>query len=385
LDKTIGNKRTTYLTSNPLPYNNQPEAANNPPHPVQHLHTLGDFMPTPLQLERHHYPKVNTVNNDFHKIIKNFYSRVQINHHIDNWRETPGSIFSKIRDLFDNINPPHPGDSFRTECNNLRDTTNVAINGLVTEHLQNCLVLLDQELKTYNPLDGIKDNPPDGIKALDIATRQPNNMPKLNKTLKAKYLNEGMKLICSQVIEQLNVSMDCHPPPLEHNNNNPIQRLIQLDSYLTSSSAPNKRKRDTSSSPNIDMVTKKSSRCNTELALLSPTLLSDDQQSRFDTSPIDIDPPAIVIINNSIAPLDPDVEGDETLSSGFCTPSSPPPFPLSPLRFPQILFCVVIFCLIQFFLIINYVVNYFVVNYAVLFCNTCSFRTYFLDLTFVIH
>jgi len=129
-----------------------------------------------------------------------------------NWRETPGRIFSKIRDLFDNINPPHPGDVFRTECNHLRDTANIAINSLVIEHLQNSLVLLDQELKTYNPLDGVK--------ALKIATRQLNNMPKLNKTLKAKCLNEGMKLLGSQVIEKPNETLSSGfctpstPPPL---------------------------------------------------------------------------------------------------------------------------------------------------------------------------
>jgi len=184
LDKTVGNKRTTYPIGNPVPYNNKPVATTKPPHPIHNLHTLGDFMPTPLQLERNHYLKVNTVNNDFQKIIKNLYSRVQINHHIVNWKETPVGIFTKLRDIFDNINPPHPGDGFRTKCNHLRDTTNMAINILVTEHLQNSLILLDHELKTYNPLDGAK--------ALEIATRQLNNMPKLNKTLKAKYLNEGI-------------------------------------------------------------------------------------------------------------------------------------------------------------------------------------------------
>ena len=125
-------------------------------------------------------------------LSKQLYQRIQLRHHARNWEEIPKSICKQFDTIFNNIVPPLPNESSRSNLLNLNNNCKSSLVALILEHITTA----DEELKA-----SIFSNDFDNLAKFDEAAANARDMlirhfkRKINVNDINNWLADDLKLL----------------------------------------------------------------------------------------------------------------------------------------------------------------------------------------------
>lgn len=127
-------------------------------------------------------------NTEFADVTKNIYKWVQLQHHLNNWKNLPKSLAGRLDRLIDDIKPPNCNDMLQNFLKLLAKKFGHDIRNAVDSHLRQQLNETESTAARLNPLDLMR--------AKEIADRYlRNRLGRLSADQRHAFINSAAELI----------------------------------------------------------------------------------------------------------------------------------------------------------------------------------------------